>query len=151
VTEACQRLGIQIVECHEGPAEALAPAFGAIADRVLVDAPCSNLGIIRRHPDVKWRRTEHDLHSLQRVQRSILDAAASLVRPGGVLVYATCSLEPEENESVVSQFLSEQSGFALDPPTEFFVPCEPSGVLRLTPSRHGTDGFSAARLRRRHS
>ena len=148
VAESCHRLGVEIVECHAGSVEALAPRFAGICDRVLVDAPCSNLGVIRRHPDVKWRRRESDLEALQTVQLSILGAAAELVRPGGLLVYATCSLEPEENEFVVARFLAERPGFYLDPPTQFFEPFEPSGFLRLTPSQHGTDGFSAARLRR---
>jgi 16S rRNA (cytosine967-C5)-methyltransferase len=148
VAESCHRLGVEIVECHAGSVETHAPRFAGICDRVLVDAPCSNLGVIRRHPDVKWRRRESDLEFLQTLQLSILGAAAQLVCSGGILVYATCSLEPEENESVVTRFLAEHSGFYLDPPTHVLVPFEPSGFLRLTPSRHGTDGFSAARLRR---
>ena len=151
VSEACHRLGIEMVECHAGRVEALASTFKEICDRVLVDAPCSNLGVVRRHPDVKWRRSEADLESLPTLQQSILAAAATLVRPGGLLVYATCSLEPEENEAVVTRFLAQHPGFSLEPPKRFLVPFEPSGFLRLTPSRHGTDGFSAARLRRRSS
>jgi 16S rRNA (cytosine967-C5)-methyltransferase len=149
VAESCHRLGVEIVECHAGPAETLAPRFAEICDRVLVDAPCSNLGVIRRHPDVKWRRRESDLEALQTVQLSILGAAAELVRPGGLLVYATCSLEPEENESVVTRFLTDHPAFLLEPPEQFLIPFERSGMLRLTPASHGTDGFSAARLRRR--
>lgn len=149
VAEACHRLGVEIVECHAGRAEALAPSFGPICQRVLVDAPCSNLGVIRRHPDVKWRRRESDLETLPNTQHAILSAAATLVRPNGLLVYATCSLEPEENDSVVTRFLSERPDFHLDPPTRFFVPFESSGFLRLSPHRCGTDGFTAARFRRR--
>src|SRR3990172_8880632 len=145
VAESCHRLGVEIAECHAGNVETLAPQFAGICDRVLVDAPCSNLGVIRRHPDVKWRRRESDLESLQPVQLSILGGAAQLVRPGGLLVYATCSLEPEENESVLTRFLANHPAFLLEPPEQFLIQFEPSGMLRLTPASHGTDGFSAAR------
>jgi 16S rRNA (cytosine967-C5)-methyltransferase len=150
VAQSAVRLGITIVECHGGSAEALAPRFKDRFDRVLVDAPCSNLGVLRRNPDVKWRRTEADLPRLALRQRAILDAAASMCRPGGTLVYATCSLEPEENEGIVLPFLEAHPEWRLDPPAEaeFPIPFEPPGVLRCLPHKHGTDGFTAFRLKR---
>ncbi|MFZ1059548.1 MAG: 16S rRNA (cytosine(967)-C(5))-methyltransferase RsmB [Candidatus Rokuibacteriota bacterium] len=150
VSQAAARLGVTIVECHGGSAEALAPKFKDRFDRVLVDAPCSNLGVVRRHPDVKWRRTEADLPRLAERQRAILDAAASMCRAGGTLVFATCSLEPEENEEIVLPFLEAHPQWRLDPPTEaeFPIPFEPPGVLRCLPHKHGTDGFTAFRLKR---
>ena len=150
VSQAAARLGVTIVECHGGSAEALAPRFKDRFDRVLVDAPCSNLGVVRRHPDVKWRRTEADLPRLAERQRAILDAAASMGRPGGTLVFATCSLEPEENEGIVLPFLEAHADWRLDPPAEaeFPIPFEPPGVLRCLPHKHGTDGFTAFRLTR---
>ncbi len=148
VAKAAARLGIGIVECHGGSAEALAPKFKDAFDRVLVDAPCSNLGVLRRNPDVKWRRSEAELSRLAERQRAILEAAASMCRPGGTLVYATCSLEPEENEAVVSPFLETHPEWRLDPPPTFPIPLDPPGVLRCLPHRHGTDGFTAFRLRR---
>ena len=150
VAQSAVRLGITIVECHGGSAEALAPRFKDRFDRVLVDAPCSNLGVLRRNPDVKWRRTEADLPRLAERQRAILDAAASMCRPGGTLVYATCSLEPEENAGVVRDFLAANPAFHPDPPAEaeFPIPFEPPGVLRCLPHKHGTDGFTAFRLHR---
>ena len=87
----------------------LAPQF----DRVLVDAPCSGLGTIRRDPDIRWRRHEADLPALARTQLALLERAASLVRTGGRLVYATCSSEPEENEAVVDAFLARHVEFEL--------------------------------------
>ena len=148
VVRGAARLGLAIVECHGGSVEELAPKFRERCDRVLVDAPCSNLGVIRRHPDVKWRCTEENLSLLAANQRRILEAAATIARPGGVLVYATCSLEPEENEEVVLPFLAAHPEWKLDPPAEFPISPEPSGVLRCLPHRHGTDGFTAFRLRR---
>jgi 16S rRNA (cytosine967-C5)-methyltransferase len=142
------RLGITIVQSHVGGAAALAPRWTGRCDRVLVDAPCSNLGVLRRNPEVKWRRTEDDLRRLRQKQRTILDAAASMVRAGGRLVYATCSPEPEENEEVVLPFLETHREWGVDPPTEFPVAPDAQGVIRLFPHRHGTDAFTAVRLRR---
>lgn len=150
VAQSAARLGVTIVECLAGSAEALSARFAMSFDRVLVDAPCANLGVLRRNPDVKWRRTEADLTRVAERQRAILAAAASMCRPGGTLVYATCSLEPEENEGVVLPFVETHPDWRLDPPTEaeFPVPFDPPGVLRCLPHRHGTDGFTAFRLRR---
>ena len=148
VDEAAARLGISIIDTHEGPVEALAPSFRAACDGVLVDAPCSNLGVLRRNPEVKWRRRPSDLALASRRQSEILDAAATMVRPGGRLVYATCSLEPEENEEVARAFLAANTDFTPDPPEEFPLPLDADGWLRCLPHRHGTDGFSAVRFRR---
>ena len=147
---ACEQLGVGIVEARVGGVEALAREVGAVCDRVLVDAPCSNLGVLRRNPDGKWRRREEDLTGLAATQGAILDAAAALVRSGGVLVYATCSLEPEENEMAVAAFRRRRPDYQPDPiPGRVPVEClEAPDVLRMFPHRHGTDGFTAMRLRR---
>jgi len=125
-----------------------APLRPESVDAVLVDAPCSATGTIRRHPDARWR-----LHpalfarSAQRQDR-LLDAAAALVRPGGLLIYATCSLEPEENEQVVERFLKQHPEFARSPRGES-VPAElltAAGDFQSLPQRHGIDGAYAARL-----
>ncbi|MBM4439980.1 MAG: 16S rRNA (cytosine(967)-C(5))-methyltransferase RsmB [Candidatus Rokubacteria bacterium] len=148
VPEAAARLGVSIVETRDGTVEAIAPEFRDAADGVLVDAPCTNLGVLRRNPEVKWRRVPQDVAASAARQRAILDAAAGMVKAGGRLVYATCSLEPEENEAVVADFLAAHGAFALDPPGAFPLPLDPDGVLRCRPDRHGTDGFTAVRLRR---
>ena len=148
VGEAAARLGVTIVETHQGTVETLASGFAAACDGVLVDAPCSNLGVLRRNPEVKWRREPGDVAASAARQREILAAAATMVRPGGRLVYATCSLEPEENDEVVAAFLAGRGDFTLDPPSEFPLALDPDGFLRCRPHRHGTDGFTAVRLRR---
>ena len=122
-----------------------------MCDRVLVDAPCSNLGVLRRNPDAKWRRRPEDFATLAPAQLEILTASADLVRPGGVLVYATCSLEPEENEGVVASLRARRPDFVPDPlPPAVPEACRAApDVLQMAPDRHGSDGFTAHRLRRR--
>jgi 16S rRNA (cytosine967-C5)-methyltransferase len=121
-------------------------------DRVLVDAPCTGTGTWRRNPDARLRLTETDLMELRPKQAQILDTAQSLVRKGGRLVYATCSLLEEENEAQVAGFLSRNPGFVLVPLARAWTlpaPVPNSGdCLSLTPARHGTDGFFAAVLER---
>ncbi len=120
-------------------------------DRVLVDAPCSGNGTLRRNPDLKWRMGPAALAELTVKQASILRAAARLPKPGGRVVYATCSLLPEENEAVVEGFLAQNPGWTLldahDVMRSIGIPIEGQGpYLRLTPARHHTDGFFAAVL-----
>ena len=130
--------------------------FGAVFDCVLVDAPCSSLGTIRRDPDIRWSRREEDLVALADRQRRMLEEASRGVRAGGLLVYATCSSEPEENDAVVDAFLDGHPGFALEDPRGA-VPGLASGVaacldergcLRTLPHRHALEAFFGARLRR---
>jgi len=149
VGEAAARLGVTIVESVEGPVEALAPRWAGAGDGVLVDAPCTNLGVVRRNPEVKWRRQPGDVAAAAERQRGILSAAAALVKPGGRLVYATCSLEPEENDGVVRAFLDAHDAFVVDAPAGFPIAPDAAGFVRCLPHRHGTDGFTAIRLRRR--
>ncbi len=120
-------------------------------DAVLVDAPCTGTGTFRRHPDARWRLKPNDVAVLSAAQRSILHAASTVVAPGGLLVYSTCSLETEENDAQVETFLSDHSEFTLEPPPEGTVPAAvlDAGRLRVLPQRHGTDGAFAARMRRR--
>ena len=120
-------------------------------DAVLVDVPCTGTGTFRRHPDARWRLKASDLAVMPALQRSILRAAAGVVRPGGLLVYSTCSLEPEENDAVVDAFLAEAGdGWSVEPPPPGTVPDTvlDGGRLRVLPQAHGTDGAFAARLRR---
>jgi len=123
--------------------------FNAVFDCVLVDAPCSGLGTIRRDPDIRWRRREADLAMLAEGQVELLERAASAVAPAGRLVYATCSSEPEENEHVVARFLERHAGFslsslALNTGLRRFV--DERGMLRTLPFAHGLEAFFAAVL-----
>ena len=122
-------------------------------DRVLVDAPCSGLGTLRRNPDLKWRQSPESVEELKMKQGSILKAAASLVKPGGRLVYATCSLLDDENRNIVDAFLAAHPQFALKPAStalnEQRIAWPACDYLQLQPHVHGTDGFFAAVLERR--
>ncbi len=148
VKDSARRLGVDIIETIAGGVETLASRFTEQCDAVLVDAPCSNLGVLRRNPEVKWHRKPGDLAASAARQREILAAAATMVKPGGRLVYATCSLEPEENEDVTRAFLDRQRDVRLNAPASFPLALEPDGRLRCLPHRHGTDGFSAVRFER---
>ncbi len=121
-------------------------------DMVLIDAPCTGTGTLARNPDLRWRLRATDLPALVEVQRRLLAVGADLVEVGGYLVYATCSLEPEENEAQVTDFLARRRDFVPDPPPASAVSAElvgPDGDLRVVPQQHGVDGAYAARLQRR--
>jgi 16S rRNA (cytosine967-C5)-methyltransferase len=122
-------------------------------DRVLVDAACSGMGTIRRDPDIRWRRDEQDLADLSVRQQALLHHAAAVVTPGGRLVYATCSSEPEENEQVVDAFLASHAGWQLvdlrhDLPAALHAVVDARGMLRTLPFLHQLEAFFAAALRR---
>jgi 16S rRNA (cytosine967-C5)-methyltransferase len=121
-------------------------------DRVLVDAPCSGLGTLRRNPDLKWRQTPESVAELTRKQTDILSSASRLLKPGGRLVYATCSILGEENENVVDAFLQAHPGFrrlsAKEALAKQGIDLDCGEDMRLLPHRHGTDGFYAAVLER---
>jgi 16S rRNA (cytosine967-C5)-methyltransferase len=130
-------------------ADARRPAVREV-DALLIDAPCTGTGTFRRHPDARWRLRTSDLAVMSALQREILRSASSVVKPGGMLVYSTCSLETEENDTQVERFLTEHRNWRLEPPVEGAVPAAviDAGRLRVLPHRHGTDGAFAARLRR---
>jgi len=139
---------VDIQHCGVGALDAKPGTF----DAVLVDAPCSGLGTLRQHPEIRWRRTPRDLDELAARQRSILAAAARFVRPGGRLVYSTCTIARIENEGVIDAFLSEQPEFLRtgtgELPAGIAACCDAGGTLRTFPHRHGIDGFFAVRMKR---
>ena len=148
-----RRAGVHNVERHLiAPGDKWAKRRAGSFDRVLVDAPCTGTGTWRRNPDARLRLQPADLAELLPKQAAILDAAATLVRAGGFLVYATCSLLTEENEAQVSDFLARHDGFSIVPLARSWrLPAPPPGegdFLSLSPLRHGTDGFFAAVLER---
>ena len=122
-------------------------------DRVLLDAPCSGLGVLRRNPDIKWRASPDRLERCQLRQIGFLDHVSQFVRPSGILVYAVCSMEPEENEAVVAAFLNKHSGFSVEKnpaglPPQIRSLVNAEGHLKTFPHLHGMDGFFALRFRR---
>jgi len=140
-----QRAGVSIAQACVLPDAAWLAAHRAHFDAVLVDAPCSATGTWRRNPELRLRAI--DFAALARQQREILAEAATLVRPGGRLIYATCSLMNEENEAVVADFLAANPRFHGESAANVVDPGDSGPFLRPLPHRHGTDGFFAARLR----
>lgn len=153
VKSFASRLGISIIRTVALDAS-LPDAFPKedTFDRVLVDAPCSGLGVLRRNPESKWLRRPEDVRGLAEKQRAIIDNASALVRPGGTLLYSTCSTTVEENEAVVDDFLSRNSGFVLEDFRKHYVQfaplCTDRGMFRSWPHLHRMDGFFAARFKR---
>jgi len=145
------RLGLSgKVETRSGTIGDLAAGDGRRFQGILVDAPCSGLGVIRRHPDIRWNRQENDLFRYQAGQLALLSQATALLAPGGVLVYATCSTEPEENELVVESFLAAHKDFRVDDcrdclPVAARVFVDAADCFRTRPDQ-GLDGFFAVRL-----
>lgn len=159
IREQADRLGLGCVRTTVGDALELPGRIGpASCDVVLLDAPCSGLGVIRRKPEIKWNKTSADIAGLAELQRKLLARAGDVVKPGGTLVYSTCTIAEEENGGAVRAFLGERPEFALDPdwPEEVLRPLrdagklpEPfSGMIQLLPGQFGGDGFFIARLRK---
>ncbi len=136
----------------EGERDARVRRLAGKLDRVLADVPCSGLGTLRRNPDLKWRQQPEDIAQMQVKQSAILGGAAALVKPGGRLVYATCSILREENEGVVEQFLAVNPAFVLVPAASVLagarIALDTGPCLTLAPHSHHTDGFFAAVLER---
>jgi 16S rRNA (cytosine967-C5)-methyltransferase len=156
LAERAARMGATCVEAHHLDAREIGRTWPDQADAVLVDAPCSGLGTVRRRPEIKWRAREADLAHHASAQGAMLAGVAGAVRPGGTLVYSVCSLEPEEGPQIVAAFRAAHAEFSAAPLPDAFPrvlrghPVEDlgEGEIRLLPHRHDVDGFYIARLRR---
>jgi len=146
IRTATTRLGLRSVHllCADARRAPLAKA-----EVVLLDAPCSGLGVLRRKPDLRWRRQPKDINHLVSLQRQLLHAAANLVAKRGILIYSTCTLHPAENRVMIEQFLKTHPGFSLQPANKTEAPTafiSTDGFIETWPHRHGMDGSFAAKL-----
>jgi 16S rRNA (cytosine967-C5)-methyltransferase len=152
MVENCGRLGIDVIHPAVMDSAGRSELCGFF-DAVMVDAPCSDLGVLHKHPEIKWKRRQEDLTRLQELQLKILENAGRFVKPGGVLFYSTCTVEPEENQEVMSAYLAAHAGFEPEDAGSF-LPAEarqfitPEGFFLTFPQREGMDGFFAVRLRK---
>lgn len=151
IEENARRLGVDIIEAFVGDATKFNESLVNIADYVLVDAPCSGFGLIRRKPEIKWNRKEEDIEELVKIQRSILNNVKEYLKVGGILVYSTCTIEKEENIKMVNQFIEENNNFRLVNFENLVDGLEKEeslkqGFIQLYPHIHNTDGFFIAKM-----
>jgi 16S rRNA (cytosine967-C5)-methyltransferase len=145
------RLGVSIIEPMPADlSHPLSAEFAEKFDQVLVDAPCSGTGTLRRNPEIKWRLTASDLNALSKTQKTILRNASDAVKKGGHLIYCTCSVLPHENDEVIRQFLTDTPQFSVETPSQAISGnlTDSRGFLRTYPHRHNMDGFFGSILRR---
>ena len=141
-----KRLGIDIIKTQISDGTVFNKNFEKAADKVLVDAPCTGLGILKRKPDIKYMRKCEDIEKLADLSLKILDNAAKYVKCGGVLVFSTCTVEPVENECNIKRFLKKHSEFCLETISEIKKPN--NGYITLYPNTDGTDGFFICKMRK---
>ena len=149
----CRRLDVRNVETRVMDATKADLSFINTADAVLIDAPCSGFGTLRRHPDIRWNKTAKQVRALSETQYNLLKNAAPHIKPGGILVYSTCSIEPMENEEVIQRFLADFPMYTIENARRFLPDVSssvitPQGFVQTFPHEHGVDGAFAARLRR---
>ncbi len=148
--ENAQRLKLQSIQICTGDSRNL-PQFRNCADRVLLDAPCSGLGTMHRHADARWRQTPETVQELSILQKELLSHVSTFVKPGGLLVYATCTLHPAENEGVISSFLTEHPNWEIEHPSIDSPAREystPQGWIKVWPHQQDMDGFFMVRLKK---
>ena len=155
IKENCTRLGISIIETVTGDARSLPEKYSNKADFILVDAPCSGLGVLRRRPDARWRKHPDQLPDIVKLQADILEGASGCLKAGGVMVYSTCTITREENLDQVQNFLAGHSEFRLEDITRLLpekldlAGTYREGYLQILPHQHGMDGFFIARMRKK--
>lgn len=148
--ENARRLNLQSIQICTGDTRHFTQ-FKNTADRVLLDAPCSGLGTLHRHADARWRQTPETVQELSQLQTELLSHTSTFVKQGGVLVYATCTLHPVENESVIAAFLAHNPDWEIEPPpvdSAFSAYTKPQGWLKVWPHQQDMDGFFMVRLRK---
>jgi 16S rRNA (cytosine967-C5)-methyltransferase len=149
IAKGAQRLGIEHITARQLDATTHVAEWEGQMDAVIADVPCSGLGIIRKKPDIRYKNLQ-EMKDLPALQLQILENVATYVRPGGTLLYSTCTLVREENEGVVASFLETHSDFCLEKlPLPAAFPENESGMLALIPGQHDTDGFFIAKMRRK--
>jgi 16S rRNA (cytosine967-C5)-methyltransferase len=156
IKENANRLGINIIETKLQDAQVLDENMVGIFDICIVDVPCSGLGIIRRRPEIKWNRKEEDIDDLVEIQKNILNNASKYVKPGGLIIYSTCTIEDSENLSRVNEFLSKNKEFKLSSFDQLIyydenMKTSKQGYVQMFPNIHGTDGFFIARIKKKNS
>lgn len=158
IDESVKRLGIDIIKTEVFDAITFDKKHEGQVDKVLVDAPCTGLGIIRRKPDIKWRRKKEDKDKIIKLQKKILSTSSKYVKEDGIIVYSTCTIEPEENEHIIEKFLENNKDFCLEdiwqhlPKQLENLPKgynQKKGYIQLYTNKHGVDGFFIAKMRRR--
>jgi len=146
ISENCQRLGVKIVETKMGDGTDFKTEP---ADKILIDAPCSGLGVLERNSEARWYKQEKDLKRLSQLQLDLLNNAKELLKKGGIMVYSTCSLAKEENEMVIERFLQENKNFSLPDASEYLNPeLAENKFVKTYPFLHNTDGSFAAKLKK---
>jgi 16S rRNA (cytosine967-C5)-methyltransferase len=143
-----QRLQLKSIQIYTGDSRSY-PQFTNSANCVLLDAPCSGLGTLHRHPDIRWRSTPENITELATLQSELLEQAATWVKPGGTLVYATCTLHPQENEKVIQSFLMHHSCWQIEPPlnSPLAALATSEGWIKVWPHRYQMDGFFMVKLK----
>ncbi len=152
IEENCRRLGVEIVQLKKGNATRLKDYMDETVDRILIDAPCSGLGTLGRRPDSRWRKTPQTIKQLVTLQQRLLESASGFLKPGGILVYATCTISRQENQDVANNFIMKHKDFTWDEAVKYthgniFSGDEP--WIQLFPHVHKTQGFFIARFRRK--
>lgn len=153
IEQSCRRLGIDIIKTEIHDACDIDENLIGKADRVLIDAPCSGLGIIRKKPDIKYSRTENELKEITDLQQKILNIAARYLKVGGYLIYSTCTIQPQENLEIVQDFLAKNAGFKLSGfrelmPSALDISSSEEGYIQLYPNINQTDGFFISKIKR---
>lgn len=156
IRQNAERLGITMIKPVVADAAALSSEQMGTFDRILLDAPCTGFGVIRRKPDLKWQKTREDIKEIASLQAKLLEKVSSLLRPGGLLVYSTCTIEPEENQQMVERFVSSHPEFELDHSLADDLPAAvrnvmgpETGYVQILPHHFQSDGFFISRLKRK--